>query len=443
MIRRCLSICSHELLYAHFYPTYRRLVKNQYTNYDELRREQEKKLRRMIKFAYYHVPFYHKILKNCKLTCDDINTLDDLKRLPIINKEIIKNNWDDFRPTNLDKLNHYVWATGGTSGTPLKYRISKHDRFMGAALMYRGWSYAGYKLGDKIFFLGGTSLGVDSSTSMFQKMDCIARNILKLSSFDMGQTELDSYISRINNFQPNYAYGYPSSFYFFSKWIEENNYRVYSPRAIFTTSEKLLPIMREKTQVVFGSEVYDTYGVNDGGISAFECSEHNGFHIDTERSILEVIDENDETIEEGEGKIIATSLYNCSMPLIRYETGDIGHLLLANCACGRQHKLLKEIIGRSSDMLISPEGKNIHGWFFLYIFWQYCKGIKEYQVVQETLEKITIKIVPEDDFDERQLDIIRSLVSEKSKRWILDFKIVDKIEKTKAGKYKFIENKIR
>jgi phenylacetate-CoA ligase len=182
--------------------------------------------------------------------------------------------------------------------------------------------------------------------------------------------------------------------------------------------------------------------LNDGGVTANECSEHCGLHIDTERSIMEVVDKDGNQIENGEGRILATSLYNYAMPFIRYDTGDLGYIIDDVCGCGRGYKLLKELVGRSVDVLVTPEGKNVHGWFFLYIFWEYCKGIKEYQVVQEKIDKIVIKIIPEEDFDEKQLDKIREIIKKRSGGWLVEFKFVDKIEKTGAGKYKFIISKV-
>jgi phenylacetate-CoA ligase len=153
---------------------------------------------------------------------------------------------------------------------------------------------------------------------------------------------------------------------------------------------------------------------------------------------MEIVDEDGTQLNEGVGKILATSLNNYAMPFIRYDTGDMGALLEDQCGCGRGSKLLKEVLGRSVDILITPEGKQVHGWFFLFIFWEYCKGIKEYQVVQKSLENIVIKIVPEDDFDEKQLEMIKSVVHSKSHGWNVEFKFVDSIEKTRAGKHKFI-----
>ncbi|MHA1274867.1 MAG: phenylacetate--CoA ligase family protein [Promethearchaeota archaeon] len=419
------------------------LIKNQFKSYDELKLEQEKQLRKIVIYAYKNVPYYHKLFNNLKLTPDHIKNIEDLEKLPILTKETIKENWDDFiNVKNLSKIKYYERATGGSTGTPLKYRISKFDRFLGGALLYRGWSYGGYELGDKMVFLGGSSLNIGTNSIISKKVHEIARNIKKLSSFDMSEKEMREYVNIINSFKPKFIRGYASSIYFFSKWIEENNIKIYHPIAVFTTSEKLYPYMRKKIATVLNCEVYDNYGLNDGGLSAYECSEHSGLHIDTERSIMEIIDKNGSQLTRGQGRLLATSLFNYAMPFIRYDTGDIGDITDEFCNCGRKYRLLKSLEGRSVDILITPEGKNVHGWFFLYIFWENCKGIKEYQVVQEKLDKIVIKIVPEKNFDEKQLNKIKAIVKTRSQGWMIEFNLVDKIERTKSGKYKFIINRL-
>lgn len=149
---------------------------------------------------------------------------------------------------------------------------------------------------------------------------------------------------------------------------------------------------------------------------------------------MEVVDDEAHQMNHGIGQILATSLYNYAMPFIRYDTGDNGHIIEDVCDCGRRYPLLKEIAGRTTDILFTPEGKNVYGWFFLYIFWDYGKGIKKYQVVQETLKRIAIKIVPEEGFNESQFDCIREVVSKRSPEWDIEFKYVDTIERSRAGK---------
>lgn len=442
MFHKVLFILAHQCGDTSFYPTYKRLIRNQWKPYAELKREQEKQLRHTIEYSYENVPYYHNLFKSLGLSPHDVRTIEDLERLPILTKDIIKKHWEELKPKNLSSMKYYNRATGGSTGTPLQYRLSKRDRFLSGALLYRGWGYGGFELGDKMAFLGGSSLGIGAKFDLTKKVHEIARNIRKLSSFDMGDPELREYARILNSFRPHFTMGYASSIYFFTRWLEENKVSVPSQKGVFTTAEKLFPHMRKTIGDIFSCDVYDTYGLNDGGISAYECPEHAGLHVDTERSIMEVVDNDGLAVEQGEGQILATSLHNYAMPFIRYTTGDYGHIIDDVCGCGRGYPLLKEIVGRTTDVLFTPEGKNIHGWFFLYIFWDNSKGIKEYQVVQETIEKIVVKIVPEIDFDEKQLDRIRVVIATRSPGWEIEFKFVDAIERTGAGKYKFIINKL-
>lgn len=441
MFRRLLLILAYSAWDRNFYSTYKRLMESQWKSYDELKKEQEKELRNMINFCYKEVPYYHKLFKELKLSSDDIKTIEDLEKLPILTKEIIKQNWEDFKPINLNQMQSYERATGGSTGTPLKYRLYKFDRFLGWAMLYRGWGYAGYELGDKVVFLAGSSLAIETKSNVVTRVHEITRNIRKLSSFDMGDKEMSEYAAIFNSFEPKFIRGYASSIYFFAKWIEESNIETHQPLAVLTTTEKLYPNMRDKIKEVFNCDVYDGYGLNDGGVSAYECPEHCGLHIDTERSIMEVVDNDGHQLENGEGLILATSLCNFAMPFIRYDTGDLGYIIDDVCGCGRGYKLLKEVVGRQQEMLQTPEGKYIHGEFFTHIFWE-VGGVKEFQVVQEALDRIVIKIVPEEDFDEKQLDKIREIIRKRSEGWNVEFKFVDTIDRTRAGKYKFIINNI-
>jgi phenylacetate-CoA ligase len=443
VLNKQLFILAHQLGDRSFYPTYQQLIKNQWRPYKELKKDQEKQLRQIISFAYEYVPYYRNLFKDLGLVPGNVRIIEDLEKLPVLTKDIIKIHWEELKPVNLSSMKYYTQATGGSTGTPLNYRLSKQDRFLGGALLYRGWGYGGFELGDRMVFLAGSSLDIGTKSRIFIKTHELVRNIRKLSSFDMGETEMLHYAEVLNSFRPKFIRGYPSSLYFYAQWLEKNDIAVFSPDAIVTTADKLFPHMRDTIGRVFNCQIFDEYGVNDGGVSAFECPEHSGLHIDTERSVMEIVDGNGNQIVEGQGQVLATSLYNCAMPFIRYDPGDEVFVTEGECGCGRGHKLLKEIIGRTVDVLVTPEGKHVHGWFFLYFFWEYSKGIKEYQVVQNTVEEIEIKLVIEDDFDAGQLDKIRSIILSKSSKWNIQFKFVDKIERTGAGKYKFIINNVK
>jgi phenylacetate-CoA ligase len=446
MIKKAIFILAHSIGHKDFYPVYQKLMKDQWKHYEELKREQERQLKVIINYSYDYVPFYNRLFDSLNLKPEDINKIEDLEKLPILTKSDIKSHWEDFKPSILNKIKYYNFSTGGSTGTPFKYRITKFERFLDSASRYKGWSFGGYELGDRVVFLGGSSIGIGNITTLPANLNKqiheYVRNIKMLSSFDMGEDEINKYIKIINSFKPYYLYGYASSIYLLSKWIEENNVAIYQPKGVLTTAEKLYPHMRTQIEKAFSCKVYDTYGLGDGGVHASECAEHCGLHIATERSIMEVVDKDGNQLEYGEGRILATSLYNYAMPFIRYDTGDLGTISNDICACGRGYKLLRDVIGRSADFLITPEGKNVHGWFFNPILWEYTKNIKEYQIVQEKLEKIVIKIVPEGNFDITQFDMIREAIRKKSTGWIVEFKLVDSIDRTRAGKYKFIINEL-
>jgi len=441
-LNKRLFILAHQIGDRKFHSVYRSLRRSEWKPYYDQKELQEKQLRNMINFAYETVPYYHKLFNQLKLEPSDIMTVEDLEKLPILTKETIKKNWDDFKPVNLDSMKYSVFPTGGSTGAPFRFRLLRSDRFLSAAMLYRGWGHADYELGDRMVLMGGASLDVGIDSFIVTKAHEKSRNIRKLSSFDMGTEDMRRYAKVINSFKPRFIRGYASSINFFSSFINQEKIEITAPRAIFTTAEKLMPHMRKNIENVFGREVYDTYGMNDGGISAFECSEHNGLHIDTERSIMEVVDNNNFQLENGVGGILATSLHNYAMPFIRYDTGDLGHIINDTCGCGRGSKLLKEVIGRQQEMLQTPEGKFVHGEFFVYIF-KKIKGVTEFQVIQNKLEKITINMVLEKDFDELQLDTIREIVKRKSSGWEVKFRHVDKIERTTyAGKHKFVVSEL-
>lgn len=439
MLDRLRFVAAHEAAYLGFYPDYRRLRRNERRPREALEAEQQSALRQMLRYADENVPYYHRLFKRVSFDPAAFRSVEELQRLPIMTKETVRQHYVDLISNRIGRMPHLEESTGGSTGTPMKYLISQRDRMLAGALLYRGWGYAGYRLGDRMVILAGSSLGVTPKKVVATAAHELFRNIRKLSTLSMGEREMRSYAAIINEFRPAFVRGYASSVYAFARWARDNDVRLHQPRAAFTTSEKLYPRMRDTIREAFGCDVFDGYGLYDGGLSAFECPEHAGMHVDTERSLLEVVDADGRPVGEGRGRIIATSLQNFAMPLIRYDTNDIGRLGADACPCGRPYQLLKEVCGRSGDILYTPEGKAVHSLLFAYIFDE-LPWVTEYQVVQERLDRITIRLRPAPGFEEGKLDDVRAKIRRHSGAWDVDFRIVDRIEKTQAGKYKYIIN---
>ncbi len=437
--RKNIFIITHNLYDKRFNKLYDYFLDNQWQSYEVLMQQQEEQLNIIARYAFNNVEYYHNLFIDYGINEKHFGFID-LKKLPVLTKDIINNNYDKFIPKNLDQIRHINGSTGGTTGTPMRYRISKEHRLRAGVLLYCGWNIGGYELSDSMVMMGGASIASKSKIKFVNFLNEISRNIKKISSFDMSDLEMEEYLNVINDFKPKFIRGYPSSIFFFAKWIRNNNRKHWNPKAILTTSEKLHPEMRKVISEVFNCCVFDGYGLNDGGVQAFECNNHNGMHITTENAITELKGDNGEYLIEGEGQIIATSLFNYAFPFFRYDTGDRAIISNKRCACGRQTKLIEEMVGRSVDVFKTPAGKYIHGWFFLYIFWKYDNGINKYQVIQKSLDLIQIKLVIGNSFKQELINDIKRVVYERAPEWKLQFEFVNDIEPTKNGKFKFIIN---
>lgn len=436
MIRKLLFIGSHEMVAHGFMSEYNRVVENQWESRFMLQIKQDKALSRMIHFAVEEVPYYSRLFKSLNLTPDDIRTTSDLRLLPVLTKDIIRAQPGEFVPKSISHHKYVEQVSSGSTGTPFKFRMS--DYALTVALLYRGWGYGGYNLGDPMIILAGAALAVNPKQTIKKAVQEVSRNTTLLSSFDLKDNILKKYADIVIRKKPRFIRGYPSSIFLLSKYIQDHHINVPQLKGVFTTAEKLYPTQRKTIGEAFDCPVYDTYGIYDGGIGAYECSAHNGMHIDTERAVLEVIDEDGNPKENGEGRIICTTLQNFAMPLIRYDSSDLGIISDRKCTCGRESFLLTEVIGRSMDMLIAPDGTKVHG-ALLGLFLQESKGVLQYQIVQDTLQHLTVHIIPEPTFDSNAIQKgINDLAKARGLGWDISLELVDKIGKTSSGKYRLV-----
>lgn len=420
---------------------YTKFIESQWLTREQLIHYQEEKLRKLIHFVYDNVPYYQLLFKDLNLIPDDIKKISDLCKIPVLTKYEIKQNWEKFIPNNLDTIKYHIGSTGGSTGEPLKYRISETDYETGVALTLRGWGYAGYTLGAKLSVIAGTSLIPSEKNLIKEKIKSFLMNMNFYSSYGMNDEMLLRIIKKFSNSEPAFIRGYASSVYILAKFILENGMHLnFTPDAIFTTSEMLLPFQRVIIEKAFCTSVFDGYGLNDSGISAYECDEHSGLHIDMERAILEVVDDKGNPVSGKEGKIVATSLLNFAQPFIRYETGDIGILSDSICKCGRETPKLIKLVGRTTDYL-NIDGKKIGSPVLTVLMGKF--DIEQYQIIQEKEDYIVIKIVKGKNFNiESEKYIVNSLKSY-VKSINISFEYVSKIINNDNKKHKFIINNVK
>ena len=418
------------------------LEETQWWSAERLRELQNEKLRALIKHSYENVPYYQRIFHERGLTDKDIQTVADLPKLPILTKYDIRRNFSELIAKDSNKRKPLLSATGGSTGEPLKFYIDMEVVSIAWAGTFRGWEWAGYKLGDKRATLAGSSLVPDKSPSLVNRLRWLGERNMPLSAVHLDEDRMASYAKKIASYKPKFLRGYPSAIYTFANYLKETGKNTIRTRAVFTTAEMLLPQQREIIEGQFRCKVFDQYGCYDGGPQAMECSEHCGFHISAERVIIEFVDKDRKPVPPGEsGGIITTDLYNYTMPFIRYAVGDRGTLSKEQCPCGRGLPLIKFLEGRVTDIIVLGNGVTLSGPALTLVF-KDCH-IKQYQVIQEAEDKLLIKVVKGEGYTEQDTSHFMNIIRAHGGKGVdIETQFVTEIAPTKTGKWKFIISKV-
>lgn len=423
------SIAIYRKNFLLFFKTYLASPKNRSTIDLKLKETLVKQLA----WTLSNVEYY----RNYEVDKESINVnsvLDILSKLPILKKKDIIMRRSLFISDTSSRKNLIERSTGGSTGETLRFFVSPEDAVMSTALLYRGWKKGGYRIGDKVAIIAGGSLVSKNSDFKVRIIDYLM-GFRRFSSYGVDEQLLFKYCSQLNSFKPKFIRGYASSIYMLAKYIRDNSIKVdFDLKAIFTTSEMLEDKHRRFIQEVFTTKVYDGYGLDDGGLTAFECRCQSGFHIDHDRSYLEVVDDYGNPILNMVGRIVSTNLTERGMPFLRYETGDLGIKTCDLCECGEQTYILSKLIGRTTDTL-NFGGKLIGGPVLTVLMGK--TAALQYQFVQTSDLSLQINIVAEDDFSKDE-QFIRNSLKSHLEDIDVTFIYVDQIKPDKDNKHKFI-----
>lgn len=413
------------------------LEESQWWSYEEIRKFQDENLRRLIEYAYKYVPYYRRVMEEQDLKPKDIQTTDELTKLPILTKENFRKNWNELISTQANSFKTSIRKTGGSTGDPLRIINNHLNTAWESAAFRRGLGFAGCKLGEPIIKLFGGSLGLVPE-SLLKKYKAKLSGVVLLPAFEINQDIIINYVRSIRQSKAKFLRGYASAIYLLAKLMNKDKLNI-SLQAVFPTSETLYDFQREAIEKTFQCEVFNQYGCGECNSIAVECASHNGLHVSDEHVFLESL-KGKERVSDGEmGALTLTTLHNYTMPLIRYQNGDVISLDRTECSCGRGLSRINKIHGRASDFLLAKDGRLISTTFLPWIcFHLDLKGIQQFQVIQEVKDIICLKIVKTSEFAE---DELRSLF-EVFHRYLGDVNIeveyVDFLPRTSQGKVKFV-----
>ena len=418
-----------------------KLRRDQWKSLEYLKNKQLKKLRAIVKYAYDHVPYYHRLFRFSGIKPEDIKKHEDLKKIPPVSKQDIRENYQDFIAKGLEESKLPSSFTSGSTGIPLKICYDHSTLNFHHALGRYIFSECGVKPSNRFVTIWGRAQYIAWSKP-YTKIFGGFNKILVPAFFD--ENKLVNVLRKIN---PDVICTFPSIL----RLLANMDVPGITPRLIFTQGETVTQHCRDSVRNAFNLEIFDTYGSVEFEFLAFECEEHCGLHMITDGSYIEFVDKNGEHVSPGEeGEIIITGLYNRAMPLIRYKIGDIGVPTDEKCPCGRSLPLLKSIQGRSDDYLILPSGRKISYMNFYDSFYKeieknvFC--ISQFQIVQESMDKIFFKVVKGRNFDFETLNRIKNAIetffAKHGEKVEVIMQVVDDIPKGETGKRARLISKI-
>jgi phenylacetate-CoA ligase len=404
---------------------------------EEILRLQQQGLRRLVKHAYENVPYYHRVFKERGLRPSDVKTVEDLKKLPILKKTEIAWMPRELIAKNISVGQMNPCRTAGTTAKPLKFYKTKEDLSWGHAAELRAYGWAGYQFGDK-YGLIRTFQPHELQNPLLMLENLLKRRVV-LNVYELSRGSIASFAQKMSRFRPDYLAGWSSKIYMLATYVLEKGLSL-KLRAIFSSSETLLPSQRRVIERTFGCEVYDFYGSREVLSMASECAKHSGYHVQSENIVLEFVKHAEQVAPGETGAILVTDLRNYAMPFIRYDIGDTGKPSDDDCPCGRGLPLFKSLEGRTYEFFVTS--RSITALKDFDIFFENLP-VRMFQIVQRDRDEILIKIVKADGYSEKDTDFIKRNISfPRAQRPTIEVELVDSIPSEKSGKKRYVISKL-
>jgi len=410
----------------------RDIERTQWLSNKEIKELQQAKMKELAGAINSEVPFFRN------------NPFDpsDFSSVPFMTKKTIKDNTNAFCSQGSNRL--VRGNTGGSSGEPLIFYLGKRRISADLAAKIRATRWWGVDVGDREVVIWGSPVEITKQDRVRQFRDWLFRTKL-LSAFDMSDETMHEYLMFIREFRPRHVFGYPSSINLLCNYAGKKNIRLddLGVKVVFCTAERLYDYQRDFIADAFSAPVANGYGSRDAGFIAHECTEGR-MHIADEYVIVEIVDSEGNPVPCGAtGEIVVTHLESHDFPFIRYRTGDMGTLSAERCPCGRGLSVLASVEGRSTDFIITPERKVLHGLALIYKV-RDTEGVEAFKIVQEDYDLIRLFLVVNEKFTSAHEAAIRADWQKRlGGRVKIETVYQDAISPERSGKFRYVESKVK
>lgn len=419
--------------------------KTDFSSPQKIKKTKNKAFLALIKNSFDTVPYFREHLIKQGLTLDQFHSLDDITRLPVLTKEVLRASPQALISSAVPQKDLIEVHTSGTTGKALTFYKTAEVIAKQWAIWFRHRSRFGINIGDlHVNFTGKKIVPINQKKPPFWRFNKPMNQYL-LTMQHITPEKIFSIVGFLNKIHPIYYSGYPSILAEVARLALEKNLVLQPksrPKYIFPGAENILDYQKVALEQWTGATISDQYGLSEGCCNISKCDQ-GYYHEDFEFGHVECLDP--EILPDGRirGKIIGTAFDNFAMPLMRYDTGDIAIWMPEDfkCPCGRNSTVIENIEGRIDDCVELNDGRKIMRFDYLF---KGTDSIKEAQVCQYEKGKVVIKLVIRENHNEETNEKIRA-----------DFKkmicpetpvlidIVDHIKKSPSGKFSAVKSYIK
>lgn len=412
---------------------------------EEIKKYQKEKIVNLLLHAYENVPYYHKVFPKAGVIKNGEVDLENFDKTPILTKDIIRKEGENLYSRDYKKRKPYENTSGGSTGEPVKFiQDRQYNEWNTATKIYYN-QILGKDIGEKeIKFWGSERDIIEGNLTAKDRAINYLYNRKFFNSYNLNEENINKLIEFHNSFKPSCYWSYTDAAFEFSKVVIGRNTNIYPPKFIITTINPLYDDVRRSIEKAFGCPVYDQYGSREVGSIACQCNEKKAQHTFPWYNFVEILDKEGKEVKAGEeGRIIITNLRNYSMPLIRYDLGDVAVSSgYSECSCGKNYFSLEKILGRTLGYFKKRDGSLIHSHFIVQRMF-FKSWIKRFQIGQDDFEHIIIRIEKSGEPSRNELeDIINKTKILMGKDCKVEFGFVDEIKPTKSGKYLYTESEV-
>lgn len=393
---------------------------------DRLLEWRDIKLRQLVKHAYETVPYYRRLMDEGGVNPDSIRTGDDLKRLPVLTKQMIRENPDSFRSSRIGEMRVLPVHTSGTTGSSFRFDSTLDCQQAQFACFWRCYRQHGLSFDTwQAQFSSRSAVPQTQKCPPFWRVDLPGKRYY-MSAFHESEKNLESYYKLIASKRIRWISGYPSLITLLAQWMNQHDLRFDHIDVVSCGAENLLDSQASAMRKAFGVDPIETYGQTEN-VAIFSKQPDGKILVDEDFSVVEF-----EMADNGKYSVVGTSLFNYATPLIRYKTTD---LVTLGDLSGKRREVAA-IDGREEDYIALPSGERVGKLDHVF---KDTPHFIEAQIAQRKDYSIELRVVGDPaECTEDEAIALHELKKSIGDSLSVEFKYCEAVPRTKSGKLRFV-----